>query len=90
MNKRIKKINMLAVAALLITGSAVAMSGATFQTPTHYNANPNPGLPNWQPIPAGFIADCDPIEELVCTAIYVDGNYVPNADRGLAKLIEVD
>ena len=81
---------MLAVAALLITGSAVAMSGAAFQTPTYYNANPNPGLPNWQPIPAGFIVDCDPSQDVVCKAIYVDGNYVPTADRGLPTLIEAD
>ncbi|WP_312134941.1 hypothetical protein [Sphingobacterium sp.] len=84
-----KNVNMLAIAGVLITSSALAMSGSTLQSPTHYNANSSSGSPDWQPIPNGYSVDCTASESQLCTAVKIGDNFVPTADRGIAELIEI-
>ncbi|WKK58382.1 hypothetical protein [Sphingobacterium sp. BN32] len=88
MKKNFKNVNMLAIAGVLITGSALAMSGSTLQSPTHYNANSSHGTPDWQPIPPDkILEDCEG-SEIFCSGVLVNGIVVPTANRGIPILVD--
>ncbi|MVZ65735.1 hypothetical protein GQF61_07680 [Sphingobacterium sp. DK4209] len=71
-------------------GITLSFARSTYQSPTHYNTTPGLSTPVWAAIPADKLAICDEQTDRLCTAVLVNGNFIPTANRGLAVLIDAE